>query len=278
MKSSQLHTLKPFIILNYYIVRSGIDIITQNEWENLVNTDPELDWLENHEHLLDGKKVPQAKTWAIWFMDEERSTGWTIQWQKGTIIQKFNTSNAQENPMLDKLLQIAKTLDAQLQQDEPANKLSTSFTSPTSTPGSAKTSSLEIIDSTKITNVSRIKPLPPRNLYRYKNRLRTNPLIEQLILYPKENPPFLGEELQADLVAPMESNQTVHYMVEDIWLKLVAENEQTYTFLIEAGFLVFIESQIFWYKQDSKLVVDVAHVYCGKPKPKKNKLLGPQTD
>ena len=268
--------------MNYYIVKPGIAVITKTEWENLITQDPELDWLENHEHLLEGKKVPQTKIWAIWFMDEDRSRGWSIQWQQGTIIQKFNANSGQNNPMLSKLEQIAQKLEAQLQYDQSDDTNGAPATLASAKPSSAearanflpKALRLGVVDSTEVTGVARIKPVPPRNLYRYKNRLRTNPFIEQLILYPQENPPFLGEELQADLVAPMEGNQTLRYMAEDIWLKLVVENDEAYTFLVEAGFLVFIEDQIFWYKQDSKLVVDRTHVYCGKPKPRKNKSLG----
>lgn len=102
-----------------------------------------------------------------------------------------------------------------------------------------------------------IKPRSPKNLHRIQRPIIENPHVTKVRLYTSKL--TLGGAWQGEIIAPIKTAQnkeTVLYQVKNVWLELIRYQESSYTFRIQAAFMVSLPEIVYLYKQNSRIVVN----------------------
>lgn len=114
-----------------------------------------------------------------------------------------------------------------------------------------------------------VKPKKPKSSYRISRPVITNPEITEVNIYTEQL--SLGGAWQGEIIAPINTVDTApgtatHYWVKNIWLELIRHqlerNTKTYTFRIQAAFMVPLPEVIYLYQQNSLIVVSEHVVNC----------------
>jgi len=110
-----------------------------------------------------------------------------------------------------------------------------------------------------------VKPKKPKSSYHISRPVSNNPEITEVNIYTEQL--SIGGAWQGEIIAPINTADTIsgtatHYRVKNIWLELIRHQANTYTFRIQAAFMVPLPEVVYLYQQNSLIVVSEHVVNC----------------
>lgn len=271
----------------FHVIRRSIDgqfiPIAYDDWQQLVTQDTGMYWTKNE----CSERLPRV---AVYFIDAEDQRGMDWYLRDDGTFRFQNTRLSEQHPYIKKIYEVAAQLKAEVIQHEQADlsclfnipigpvaevqpdKLSVQATA-LEIKSVAETKTNQVVPTTLTVptglsvvsqggysfDVVEVKPQRPKNLPRIRSKLRENSQITHLRLYTSDHTLFIGESFQGEIVAPITWTRegiTKNYQVPNIWVDLVAVHQTSYTFRIQATFMVELPKVAYLYQEGSKIVLE----------------------
>jgi hypothetical protein len=261
--------------------------ILLHEWHVVVDNDPCFFWAQS-----DPKD--RFKNAAVYFIDDQdvRGMDWFLQ-DNGTF--KFKNNHLSlGHPYIQKIFAVAEQLSAQVLQDNEVvlTFVDSSYQAPVNTllpedhpiqHTSPAAPELDIASKALVTKptttdngfateaprydypVVEVKPQRPKNLTKLKRKIKELTAINHLKLYTTNQQIAPGEDFQGELIAHKSAHTTDgYYLVRNIWVELILQQGTTYTFRVQAPFMVELPKAVYVYHEGSKIVLDQKHISLGR--------------